>query len=114
MNDPTIRRYDSLNRYVKWKKERKDCNGKFRHAICLFSIEDLPELVLKPHFLVNKLMLEYDPLSYQCMEEWYEYRKGKNFHLNMFFYCKFLQSRSIIANCANISWDIGIHSVPLI
>ncbi len=34
------------------------------------SLADLPELIQKPHFAANKLMLDYDPLAYQCQEDW--------------------------------------------
>ncbi|RMZ94883.1 beta-1-3-galactosyl-O-glycosyl-glyco beta-1-6-N-acetylglucosaminyltransferase-like [Brachionus plicatilis] len=44
--------------------------GELRHNICVFSLEDLPELTTRSEFFLNKFLLDYDPISYQCMEEW--------------------------------------------
>lgn len=67
--------------------------------MCVFSIEDLPEMITRPHFVVNKFLLEYDPISYQCMEDWYLEREKIKAPLNMFFYCNFLKTHSTIFDC---------------
>jgi hypothetical protein len=51
-------------------------------------------------------MLEYDPIAYQCMEEWYENRveeQRKNRRLeDLKFYCEFMKPRSkFIFKCNN-------------
>jgi hypothetical protein len=41
--------------------------------VCVFfSVEDIPEIIAKPHFILNKLLFENDPVAYQCMKYWHE------------------------------------------
>jgi hypothetical protein len=81
-----------------------DCKGIWRRSICVFGIEDLPFITRKKHFIVNKFLLEYDPIAYQCMEEWFAEKKKKNSSLgtpliDVSFYCKFIKAHSKIAYC---------------
>ena len=91
-------RISTLSRFAGWGGEYK-CKGKWRHGVCVFSIEDLPEMITRPHFVVNKFLLEFDPISYQCMEEWYLQRETTENTLNMYYYCNFLKTHSTILDC---------------
>jgi hypothetical protein len=100
--DPKQKRIDTLARFAGWGGEY-ECKGKWRHSICLFSIEDLPKIFKLPHFILNKFSLGSDPIAYQCMEELYEYKQT---HLNRFFdlqfYCSFIRRHSTLSLCSNV------------
>ncbi len=36
----------------------------------------------------NKLMLEFDPIAYQCMEEWFSRRLKSNDPVEFYKYCR--------------------------
>lgn len=62
-----------LSRHIGWLPSYK-CKGRTRHGICIYSVKDLPRFSKNKKFLLNKLMLKYDPIAYQCFEIWYENR----------------------------------------
>ena len=97
---PKENRINTLSRFAGWGGEY-NCKGTYRNGVCILSIEDLPELISRPHFFVNKFLLDYDPISYQCVEEWYgiQVRKKSSIFNNMFYYCQYISKHSIIANC---------------
>jgi hypothetical protein len=76
-------------RFIGWKDLYK-CMGEHRHNICVFGVEDLPELVTRNEFFANKLMLDFDPIAYQCMEEWLANKTSLSQHVNIINYCRLL------------------------
>ncbi|CAF1138072.1 unnamed protein product, partial [Brachionus calyciflorus] len=89
---------NSLIRYARWYPNYK-CNGKLRHGICVFGIRDLPNLITRNEFIINKLMLNVDPIAYQCMEEWFDDKEKEKSTLNLDFFCDYIKLRSNLANC---------------
>ncbi len=71
----------------------------WRNQVCIFSLEDLPDIVHKNHFIANKFLLEYDPISYQCMEELLDYKVKEKPIINMNFYCQFISKNSFLTKC---------------
>ena len=51
-------------------------------------------------------MLEYDPISYQCIEEWLENRVRETQIINMFYYCQFISKHSTLTKCPSFSKKI--------
>lgn len=98
-DDKWERKVDTLSRYSVWEWEAYQCKGIFRNSICLFSIEDLPYVINLNHFFVNKLLLQFDPISYQCLEEWYLEKEASNQMVNMLFYCDRIKKYSSISKC---------------
>lgn len=97
----------SLSRFSAWTN-LFNCSDDhlIRHNICILSIGDLCQMIEMKHFFVNKLLLEFDPISYQCMEEWFNEHKRNDEanHLNVssnlyLFYCENIRKYSKIANC---------------
>lgn len=80
------------------------CKGELRHNICVFSLEDIPELVTRNEFFANKFLLEYDPLTYQCVEEWLKNKISLHQTINVIHYCRlmFIIPYSINPSCARI------------
>lgn len=78
--------------------------GELRHNICVFSIEDLPELVTRNEFFLNKFLIDYDPISYQCMEEWLDKKVSLYQTVNVINYCRllFVIPYSINPACARL------------
>ena len=104
--DNSSKRLDTLARFAGWGGEYK-CKGVWRHGVCVLSLADLPEIIQKPHFAVNKLMLNYDPVAYQCLEEWLDGRllgadKSPSNTLNMHVYCQHIMKRSVLSDCKHI------------
>uniref|UniRef100_A0AC34QT13 Uncharacterized protein n=1 Tax=Panagrolaimus sp. JU765 TaxID=591449 RepID=A0AC34QT13_9BILA len=60
-------------RLTVWIKERTPSipckSGYFRRWICVFGIEDLPNLIDAPQFYANKLMSEFDFAAVTCLQE---------------------------------------------
>ncbi len=55
---------------------------------------------LNNHFLANKFLIDYDPITYQCMEELYLDRvKNQRQFLNLQDYCDTIKMRSDITKC---------------
>lgn len=96
--DQNTQRVNTIARFAGWGTEY-NCQGKWRHGVCVFSIGDLPEMINRRHFFVNKFLLEVDPVSYQCMEEWFNERDRMNLTVNMFFYCSWIKPHSSVAKC---------------
>nr|KAG5703703.1 hypothetical protein BaRGS_022992 [Batillaria attramentaria] len=46
-------------------------SGKFVRWLCHFGVGDLPGLTLAPHLIANKFSYDFQPLAYDCLEEWY-------------------------------------------
>jgi hypothetical protein len=66
-------------------------SGNYRHIICIYGIEDLPDLAHDHKALyVNKLLEDYESFTYDCLEELYfnrtrdEYMGVKGFDLGFF------------------------------
>ena len=91
----------SLAIYIKWASGElgEECYSVWRNAICILSIHDLPIMASKPHFFANKFLLSYDPLTYQCMEQWYEEKARREPIIDMKGYCDWIQPKSTSADC---------------
>jgi len=91
------------SRFIGWKPSY-NCKGEFRHNICVFSIGDLPELVTRNEFFLNKFLLEYDPISYQCFEEWLNNKVSVHQTVNIVNYCRliFVLPYSVHSSCSNL------------
>ena len=78
--------------------------GELRHNICVFSLEDLPELVTRHEFFANKFLLEFDPIGYQCMEEWLNSKISLHQTVDIIHYCRllFVIPYSINPSCARL------------
>ena len=99
MKEEKYANIDTIGRFAVWYDSNK-CKGYYRHGVCVFSIEDLPKFPDLNHFVVNKFLLEYDPVAYQCMEEWYFDREKNKPIVNIRFYCDWIQPHSTLANCS--------------
>ncbi|KAK7104117.1 N-acetyllactosaminide beta-1,6-N-acetylglucosaminyl-transferase-like [Littorina saxatilis] len=53
------------------KEKYGGCHGKIVRGICHFGVGDLPLLTKSPQLFANKFSYDYQPLSYDCLEEWY-------------------------------------------
>jgi hypothetical protein len=108
-DDKTNKDYiDTLTIFVKWADSPFKCYSYFRHSICMLSIYDLPQLQTRHEYFANKFMLRHDPVSYQCMESWYDERVelASKIYLDMSFYCQFIQKRSALVDCG---WRPNIY-----
>jgi hypothetical protein len=101
--DPKRLQVPSKARFIGWKNSYK-CMGQLRHNICVFSLEDLPELVTRNEFFANKFLLSFDPISYQCMEEWVSNKVSTNQVINIIHYCRliFVMPYSVNPSCARL------------
>ncbi|CAF0770272.1 unnamed protein product [Brachionus calyciflorus] len=92
---------NTLVRYSAWSKAY-NCTGKIRNGMCVFSIGDLSHVIKRREFLINKFMIDNDPISYQCMEEWFDKNERTNSTLDLDFYCNFARKKSNLVKCKNI------------
>ena len=88
---------DSLIRHTNWGDI--NCPSIWRNYICILSIHDLDALVKSNHFMANKFMLDYDPLAFQCMEEWIQKKIDNKLIIQMDIYCEYLKKYSSISKC---------------
>ena len=90
-------------RFIGWK-QKYNCKGKLRHNICIFSIEDIPKLTPRPEFFLNKFLLDYDPITFQCMEEWITNKVSLNQTADVSSYCRlsFVKPYSVHPSCTNL------------
>ena len=71
--------------YAKWDPEAK-CAGHWKRGVCIFGVGDLPDLVSRKEFFVNKFEMESEPLAYECMEDWFHSRVVCPENLNIDYY----------------------------
>ena len=81
-------RVNTTARYIIWGGENISCYGKYQRGICIFSVKDLSRLVNRHEIFANKFYLNYNPIAYQCMEEWIMKKiKLKSSTVNSSMYC---------------------------
>lgn len=51
-------------------------------------MRDLVHVVSRPEFIANKFKLNYNPIGFQCMEEWYLKRALQNVSIKTSDYCR--------------------------
>ncbi|ELU17616.1 hypothetical protein CAPTEDRAFT_178864 [Capitella teleta] len=85
--------YKVLSRHKVWASEgRNKCkSGNYRHIICIYGLDDLPDLAADyKAMFINKLLDDYEPFTYDCLEELYfnrtrdEYLGRKGFDFNFY------------------------------
>ena len=54
-----------------WQSESEHCDGMWFRFICNLGTGDLYRLETATELFVNKLKLEYDPIAFHCIEEWF-------------------------------------------
>jgi hypothetical protein len=89
---------ESFTRYTPWK-EKYNCSTNYRNYICMLSVNDLPFIFKLDHFIVNKFLLDKEPVTYQCLEEWYDYKLKNKPTINNDAYCQVLKKYSKISLC---------------
>ncbi|KHJ94787.1 hypothetical protein OESDEN_05281 [Oesophagostomum dentatum] len=61
---------DFITRVAVWKSSGGSCrSGYFRHAVCVFGIEDFSWLAGSPNLMANKMMPDFDYAVVDCMHE---------------------------------------------
>ena len=53
--------------YQLWK--HKQCHGKLRHSVCVFSLSDLASILQSQCIIFNKVMSDYDPVIAECIRD---------------------------------------------
>ncbi|KAK6187390.1 hypothetical protein SNE40_005431 [Patella caerulea] len=71
IGDREKRDRDFFSRYKIWYSKTVCGSGYFRHSVCIMGVADLPDLTKAPHLFVNKLLYEFEPLTFDCLEQWY-------------------------------------------
>lgn len=71
--------------YAKWYPLVK-CHGVWKRGVCVLGVGDLPDLVLRYEFFVNKFAIDYQPIALECTEAWLEHRTRCPVSFNMTFY----------------------------
>ncbi|VDP67314.1 unnamed protein product [Echinostoma caproni] len=47
------------------------CLSKYaRHAVCIMGVRNIPNLIRRQEFFVNKFIYDFQPLAYDCLEWW--------------------------------------------
>ena len=64
--------YPYLGRFKNWGKGPFNwtCNGKRVRKICIFGVGDLVRLTHRRELFANKFHTNFQPQTYQCLEEW--------------------------------------------
>ncbi len=61
---------NTTTRWIVWDGDIYECFGSIFHGVCRFTFRDLPFLITRYEFFANKIILEENPIVYQCLEEW--------------------------------------------
>ena len=77
------------------------CKGFYSHSVCIFSVGDLQFLSKEnDFFVVNKFYLDYDPITYQCIEELYTDRAKNQIQIvDVKTYCDLIKKISSSPKC---------------
>jgi hypothetical protein len=79
----------------------------------MLSVNDLPFIFSLNHFIVNKFILDKEPVTYQCLEEWYDFKLRNKPVINNQIYCNVLKKYSNISLCDAIETN-QISNIDLI
>ena len=90
---------DTFSRFSGWRFDNFNCKTYFRHDICMLSLEDLSFLIQLNEFVYDKLLLEEEPVTYQCLEEWFDYKVRNKPIISFYKYCEIIKKHSTISNC---------------
>ena len=62
--------------YVKWYDPYLEdtCHGTYTRGVCIFGVEDLPDVITRKEFFLNKFYESFEPLALDCMEAWLDYK----------------------------------------
>ncbi|XP_046338983.2 beta-1,3-galactosyl-O-glycosyl-glycoprotein beta-1,6-N-acetylglucosaminyltransferase-like [Haliotis rufescens] len=78
------------------------CKGKRVRSICIFGVGDLPLLSSRRELFANKFHIDYQPQTYDCMDEWIRNRTlqeyNGTFTMNYDFYENMPHSKYIYRN----------------
>ena len=74
------------------------CHGKRVRQICIFGIGDLPLLASRQEMFANKFHLDYQPYTYQCMNEFIFNRTRDEYFNQLKFNTSNYQSLEFIKN----------------
>ena len=70
-------------RYKNWSRYNgvylRDCHGKFVRNICILGLGDISKAVKDIGLYANKFQYDYEPLAYDCLEEWLNERTWKQY-----------------------------------
>lgn len=89
-----------LTRFKNWGDYVYDwpCKGKRVRLICIFGIEDLPLLMTRQELFANKFHFDYQPYTYQCMDELLFNRTRDEYYNILQFDTSMYQSLEFIKN----------------
>jgi len=45
------------------------CQGKRVNSVCIFGVGDLPQLARRPELFANKFYIDFEPLTFDCIEQ---------------------------------------------
>ena len=63
-----------LGVYASWY-DRDPCHGRWQRGSCVYGIEDLPFILSRKEFFINKLEETYQPLALECLEQLHKYKQ---------------------------------------
>ena len=75
-----------LSAYVSWGEKNTSCVGMRVRHVCVFGIEDVPNLVTKKHLFANKFYTNFQYLTLECSGEWYYNRTMTIPYFNTTYY----------------------------
>ena len=60
--------------HVVWIYENK-CYGKSLRGHCLYGVGDLKSLASRPEIMANRIDVNFQPLTVNCLEAWLRYKE---------------------------------------
>lgn len=82
--------------YVKWKGAAECRSGHIVRDICIFGVQDLPDLFERKEFFANKFHLDFEPAALDCLESWLKFKTFCPVHLDLSFYGKLEFVKSLL------------------
>jgi len=64
-------KYRFMTRFKNWGDGPFDwpCHGKRVSMVCIFGVGDLPQLASRPELFANKFYIDYEPVTFDCIEQ---------------------------------------------
>ncbi|VDP78994.1 unnamed protein product [Echinostoma caproni] len=57
-------------RYVQWAPPGQCSSKRSQRGVCIMGVRNVPELIRRPEFFVNKFRHDFEPVAYDCLEWW--------------------------------------------
>ena len=62
------------------------CHGQWLRGVCVFGVADLPLLLNRRELFINKVSLDIQPVTMECLSRWIQYKTICPINMDLEYY----------------------------